>query len=138
MTEEASDAELLKYLTDSQGYPVPEEKYNVHLFLHRVATSENTLKVGNLSADEVGVPTHSVRSLKGLALISDKIIKNNLYKEFFDAESEILSASSLSKEGFLVKQATTSTRNIADVSKAKKQNKGWFRRKEKPEGGESE
>ena len=138
MNDETTDAELLKYLTESQGYPVPEEKYNVHLFLHRVATSEDTIKVANLNQEEVGIPTHSVRSLKGLALISDKIIKNKLYSDFFNAESEILTASSLSKEGFLVKQATTSTRNIADVSKAKKQNKGWFRRKEKPEEGESQ
>lgn len=138
MTDEASEAELLKYLTDSQGYPVPEEKHNTHLFLHRVATSEDTLKVSNLSDEEVGIPKYPVRTLKNLALISDKIVGNDLYKDYFNAKSEILTASSLSKGGFLVRQATTTTRNIADVSKEKKKNKGWFRKKDKPEEEGSE
>ena len=133
----AEEAELYKYLMDSGAYTVPEEKYNVHLFLHRVATAENTTKVGNLDIEEVGKPKYAVRSLQEFALISEKIIDNDTFKEYFQRWGEIVLATSLSKEGFLVRQATTTTRNYGDVTKPKKVNKGWFGFKKKDQDGGS-
>lgn len=128
MTEEQ---ETYKYLMESGAYPIPEEKYNVHLFLHRVATAPDTTKVGFLSQEEVGIPRYSLRSLKEFGLISGSIIGNKTFEEYFTKLGEIVSSTSLSKQGFLVRQATTTTRQIADVTKEKKPNKGWFKKKDK-------
>jgi len=129
--------ELAQYLAASGSTPQQEEKYNTHLFLHRVATSDDTTKTGNLTDLELGMPRQHLRAMKQMALISDKIMDNSLFKDYFNAKSEIITATSLSKEGFLVKQATTTTRQIADVTKKKATaNKSWFTKKEKPAEGE--
>ena len=44
----------------------------------------------------------------------------------FPIAMSVITSTSLSREGFLVKQATTQTRQIADISKKRKVNKGWF------------
>ena len=129
--EEPTNEEMWKALSDSgQSFPMSEEKYNVHLFLHRVATADDTTKVGFLKEEEIGMPTNHIRGLKEFALISEKIIDNKFFKDYFLAESENVTATSLSREGFLVKQATTQTKRLADVTKTKKQNKGWFSKKD--------
>lgn len=127
----AQDAEVYRSLTGTDSYTVPEEKYNVHLFLHRVATAEDTTKVGFLMPEEVGAPKYSVRSLQEFSLIADKIIDNDMYQDYFTKWGEIVLATSLSRDGFLVRQATTTTRQVADISKPKKPNKGWFGFKKK-------
>ena len=122
---------LARFLAESGSAPTPEDKYNVHLFLHRVATADDTTKVGNLDETELGKPLFSVRALKDMALISRDLIGNAELQKSYNDEAEIITATSLSKEGFLVKQATTTTRQIADVTKKKSaQNKGWFKKKE--------
>lgn len=123
--------ELASYLAASGSTPQQEEKYNVHLFLHRVATADDTTKVGNLGETELGNPKYPERTLKELALISNELIENDALADYFAKEAEILTSTSLSKEGFLVRQATTTTRQIADVTKKKMtSNKGWFSKKE--------
>ena len=139
MTDENLTAEdkeaIYDYLAGSPSAPVPEEKFNVHTFLHRVATADDTTKVGFLTEDELGVPKHPERSLKEFSIISDRIIGNTYFRDYFNAEAEqVITAPSLSKLGFLVKQATTQTKQVADVTKPKVQNKGWFKKKEPKEG----
>ena len=131
-------AQLAQYLSASGAAPVPDEKYNTHVFLHRVATADDTTKVGNLSDVEVGKPEYAARALKQMALVASDIIDNDELSKFFLKESEILTATSLSKEGFLVRQATTTTRQIADVTKKPKaENKSWFKKKDNTAGGET-
>ena len=128
---EPTNEEMWKALSDSgQSFPLAEEKYNVHLFLHRVATSDDTTKVAFLKEEEVGVPLNHVRGLKEFALISSDIIGNEFFRDYFLKESENITATSLSREGFLVKQATTQTKRLADITKPKKENKGWFNKKD--------
>ena len=124
---------IYKYLSESQTTPMPEDTYSVHTFLHKVATSNDTTKVGNLDSTELGLPNYSERSLKEFALIAKDIIGNNFVSQMFQNEAENLTATSLSKNGFLVQQATTTTRRIADVTKPKTENKGWFKKKETKE-----
>ena len=135
--EELNEAELKElagYLAASGSTPQAEEKYNVHLFLHRVATADDTTKVGNLEAEELGKPKYPERTLKELELISNEIVENQELASYFAKEAEILTSTSLSKDGFLVRQGTTTTRQIADVTKKKMtSNKGWFSKKEKTE-----
>lgn len=130
LTEEEKEV-LKSYL--GVGSPVPEEKHNVHSFLYKIATSDDTTKTGFLKDEEVGTPQLTVRGLKDMSLISDKIMRNNFFSEYYKAKAEIISSTSLSRRGFLSKLAVLQKREIADVTeeKERKQNKGWFKPKNK-------
>jgi len=131
MSEELTQeeiAELQKYLGASS--PSPEEHHNVHKFLHDVSTSEDTTKTGYLSPDEVGTPKNPVRTFKSVALICRDILGNEWLAQHFLNEAEIVTSTSLSKDAKLLTSATTTTRQVADVSKKNlKPNKGWFKKK---------
>ena len=121
--------------------PTQDEKQNVHTFLHSVVMAEDTKKIGNLRDEgdftELGIPSHTVRGSLEMARISDKIMDNTFFKDWFNAEAEETLATSLSRAGFLVRQATTTTKSVADVTKRKKINKGWFNKKtEEKTGGD--
>lgn len=125
--------ELQNYLTGSA--PSPEEHHNVHKFLHEVAESDDTTKTGFLTAEEVGMPKLPTRTLKELALFSRDIANMPQFADYFEKESEIITSTSLSKEAKLLELAVTARRQLEDVTKRRKENRGWFgRRKEK--GGE--
>lgn len=140
MTEEElsqKDKEALReYL--GIGAPLPEEKHNVHSFLYKVATADDTTKVGNLSADEVGVPILTLRANKELALIADKIMGNEYFRDYYTAKGEILTSTSLSKDAKLLTLAVMQKRIIEDATKPRKENKGWFKKKEDEEKREGE
>ena len=142
MTEEQTnpqtEEELYKYL--AQGSVSQEDiKHNAHTFLAGVAEGEDTTRVGNLNEVELGMARHPVRALKDFALIAEDIINNKFVSDHFKKEAEIITSTSLSKEGFLTKLAVTQTRQIADITKKPKaENKGWFKRKEPAQEGESQ
>lgn len=113
---------------------LPEEKQNVYKFLFAVATSDDTTKTGYLRDDkdlnEIGIPKHPIRTYKALALIADKIMNNRFFREYFEAESEIITSTSLSRHGKLIDLAVIQRREIADISrKPKGERKGWFKKK---------
>lgn len=112
------------------GAPIPEEKHNVHSFLFKVATADDTTKVGNLTAEEVGTPMLTLRANKELALISDKIIGNSYFKDYYLAKGEILTSTSLSKDAKLLTLAVIQKRIVEDATKPRKENSGWFKKKE--------
>lgn len=128
LTPEEMD-ELKRYFGSGSGAPHPEEKYSVHKFLSDVSTSDDTTKTGNLTEPELGIPINPVRTNKDLALISRDILNNDFFVNHFLAESEITTSTSLSKDAKLLSLAVTSTRQVADVTKRHKPNKGWFKKK---------
>lgn len=130
------EIELLEGAMKSYGAPQPDEKHNVHTFLHKVSLAVDTTKTGNLTEIEIGYTPYSLRTYKQLSLVCSDIVNDDIWGEYYRKKGEILTATSLSKEGFLMKQATTQTRQIADVTKKYKQNKGWFTKKDKSEEGE--
>lgn len=130
-TEEEVD-ELMKELERKFG----EGKMDIHSFLTAVVKAKDTTRLGNITQDELGMPDLPVRTLKELEFITGKIESMKTFNEYFKAMSEAITAPSLSKEGFLIKQATIQRKEFSDKTKSKKQNKGWFRKKE-PEGEES-
>lgn len=139
--EEMSDEEaLLKLATVMKdNAPTQEDKQNVHTFLNNVVLSEDTTKIANLKdseeLNELGIPQYTVRGAKDMALISDKIMDNDYFKEYFEKEAENTLATSLSRAGFLVRQATIQTKQVADITKRRKINKGWFGKKTTEETG---
>lgn len=149
MTEESKDNENM---TDEQAImkiasamkdnaQTAEDKQSVHTFLFNVATAEDTRKIGNLRDDkdisELGMPSHNVRGSFELARISESIMDNDIFAKWFKAEAEETLATSLSREGFLVRQATTQTKQVSDITQRKKINKGWFGTKTEESGGET-
>lgn len=150
MTEEEQSQQIEEEMTDEQALmkiahamkdnvQTPDDKQSVFTFLFNIATTKDTTKAGNLRDDdtlnELGVPDSTVRGTKEMALISEKIMMNNYFRDFFLAESENTLATSLSREGFLIKQATVQTKNVADVTKRRKVNKGWFGKQKVEESG---
>src|SRR3990167_2458207 len=86
-------AELQKYI--GAGAPTPDEKHNVHTFLNKVLNTPDTTRVGYLKEEELGMPKNPVRTYKKLSLISDKIMDNPYFSDFFKNESENVTATSL-------------------------------------------
>jgi len=139
--QEISDEEaIMKIAAAMKGNaPTLEDRQSVHAFLHNVATADQTTKVGNLRDDkdmnELGSPVHNVRGSLEMARISDKIMDNDFFKEYFQAEAEDTLATSLSRDGFLVRQATSQTKIVADATRRRKVNKGWFGKQSMEESG---
>ena len=132
--EQMSDEEIASMIQKLAGTtPLPEEKHNVYTFLTNVAISQDTTKIGNLTPDELGMPSLPLRSDKSLALWSIKVMDNPFFDDFFNSEAEITTSTSLSKNGFLVDRAVLQRREIADITKPKKENKGWFHKKDTKE-----
>lgn len=107
-----------------------ESKSNIHTFLNNVVKTKDTTRIGNIKEEELGMPLLPLRTVKELSLICDMIPSMSTFTDYFNEMSEITTAPSLSKEGFLIKQATISRKEFADTTKPKKENKGWFKKKE--------
>ena len=125
--ESQSEEEVMEQLARlASTATVPEEKQNVHSFLFNVATADDTTKLGNLKEEEVGIPTLSSRTLKELALYCKDIADEKEWADYFEKRSEILTSTSLSKEAKLLELAVVNRREVADVTRQRKVNKGWF------------
>jgi len=139
--QEMSDEEALMKLASAMGSnkASEEDKQSVPSFLFKVVTAEDNTKIGNLiiesGYDELGMPQHSVRGCMEMKRISDKIMNNQYFADYFEQKSQETLASSLSREGFLIRQATTQTKQVADVTRKRKINKGWFGKKSVEETG---
>ena len=131
----------LNQLKEYLGYGAgsPENKQNVHSFLNNIVQATDTTKLGNLEAAEVGVPKYSTRTLKMMGLISRDIIGSEDLAKHFEAESEILTSTSLSKNAKLINLAVSSKRFVEDQTKPeRKENSGWFKKKKDKDSGEEE
>jgi len=133
MESEITEAEIAERLAGLVGTtPTPEEKQNIHTFLHNVATSKDTTKTGNLGIEELGNPTLPLRTYHELALFCNEVANMEYYADYFKKKAEILTATSLSKEAKLLNLAVLQKREVEDVTKPKKVNKGWFKPKNRP------
>lgn len=142
-TEGMSDEEaILKLAAAMKDAPSQEDKVNVHTFLLNVVQEiepNKVAKIGNLRDDkemnELGKPIWNVRGSLGMALIADKIMDNEYFKQYFEADAMNTLGTSLSREGFLIKHATITTKQVADVTKRRKINRGMFGKKTIEESG---
>lgn len=121
------------------GAPIPEEKQNVHTFLNKVATADDTTKVGNLTEDELGLPSKTLRTYQEMALIAKNIIGSPEISDYYIAKGEIITATSLSKNAKLINLAVVQKRIVEDETKpTQKKNAGWFKPKNKEENSQHE
>ena len=132
MTEESeqiSEEEIADRLASLVGTtPSPEEKQNVHTFLSNVAIAKDTTKTANLSIEELGIPVLPVRTYQELSLFCSEVANMDYFSDYLKKKGEIINATSLSKEAKLISLAVLQKREVADVSKPRKSNKGWFKR----------
>jgi hypothetical protein len=132
------EREELKKLLGGASAPIPDDKQNIHTFITKVLTAKDTTKTGNLTEMEIGMMRNPVRAYKEEEVWARHIIKCEELAQMFAAQSEITTSTSLSRGGTLLKVATTTTRNIADLSTPKQStNSGWFKKKEEHKPGSS-
>ena len=137
MTDEEALMRVAAAMKDSAVSP--DEKHSVPSFLFNVVKAKDSTKVGNLRDDkemnELGVPTYNVRGAKDMALISEGIMNNTYFSEYFEKEAQNTLATSLSRSGFLIRQANVQTKQVVDATKRRKVNKGWFGKENVEESG---
>ena len=132
MAEEQLTAEDMRLLEEAMkgGAPLPDDKHNAHTFLHKISISEDTTKTGNLEMLELGTTPYSLRTYKNLKLICESIAEDDMWTDYFKKKGEILTATSLSKGGFLTGLAVVQKRQIEDITQQPtKENSGWFKKK---------
>lgn len=124
------EAEIRKRIDEEYGRGSPEEVFGVHKFLNEVFKAKDSTKVGNLTLAELGMPLLPVRTHKDLELFSREVMHNKFYADYFQKEAENTLATSLSNNAKLVTLAVTTNRRVADDTKPRTVNKGWFGKKE--------
>jgi hypothetical protein len=109
-----------------------EKQASAQNFFLQVMRTDDTTKVGFLSDPELGMPKLPVRTYKELALFVDTAGAGDvkLWKDYFNDMSEIQTSTSLSKNAKLLSFVGTTRKEVADMTPTKKENKGWFRKKE--------
>ena len=120
MTEDQA-RELLRDISSGQQ--------NLHSFLSKIITADSTTKTGNLDKEELGDPKLPVRTYEELALFSRDVAEQEDWADYFSKMSEIQTKTSLSKDAILLKLAVNMKKELADVSPKRKENKGWFKKK---------
>ncbi len=141
--EQLSDEEAIMKIAAAMkdNAPSQEEKQNIHTFLHNVVIAKESTKIGNLRDDkeynELGFPNWTARGSLDMARISGMIMDNNFFEEYFKQAAEDTFATSLSRNGFLIKSSVTQVKNVADATRRKKINKGWFKKSEEESGGDT-
>ena len=140
ITDEEAILKIAQAMKDNA--PTPDEKQNVHTFLTNIIEAnapEKIVKVGNLRDDkemnELGHPTWNVRGALEMARISNKIMANDFFRDYFEASAVETTATSLSRTGFIIRQGTTQTKNVVDATKRRKRNKGMFGSEKVEESG---
>lgn len=121
MTNEQAESMLREYM---------DGKQNKHTFLRDIVMSDDTTKTGNLDSEELGLPNLELRGMKDLVIFSREVADDESWASYFEKQSEMLTATSLSKDGMLVKLGGTDKKEMADMTPTtKKENKGWFKKK---------
>ena len=109
-----------------------DKQTSAQSFFLQVMRTDDTTKVGFLDANELGLSKLPIRTYKELALFVETAgaCDVNLWKDYFNAMSEIQTSTSLSKNAKLLSLVGTQRKEVADMTPQKKENKGWFRKKE--------
>jgi len=131
MTDNMSDKEAEEILRT-----FGDTKQTLHSFLTNIVKADDTIKLGNLTEEELGSPKLPVRTYKELALFSEEIADDQGWADYFNKMSEIQTSSSLSKGALLARLAVTLKKELADVTPKHKKNKGWFKKSDSPEEGQ--
>lgn len=130
---EMTDDELEKKLSElTGGNSSNQEIQTIHGFLNAVATSDDTTKTGYITEEELGQPKLPVRTYKELALFCRDVANMDYMAKYFEAKSEIVTSTSLSKNAKLLNLSVLNKKEVADVTKKNtSQKRSWFKPKGK-------
>ncbi|MAH50346.1 hypothetical protein CMI37_31280 [Candidatus Pacearchaeota archaeon] len=139
MTDEMTSSELIRrHLQDADivdenryGGLEAEEKLNHFKFFKDVVEQTN-VKTANLTEDELGQVKIPVRTHLEISEYC-KAMNMNAFSNYFQAKSQVVQATSLSRGGFLPQLVVTTKREAATTLTKTGQpqvNKGWFKPKE--------
>lgn len=109
-----------------------ESKSTIHSFLTNIVKAEDTTRIANIKDEELGQPILPVRTYLELATFARDVGMTE-FADYFDKMKEVVTAPSLSREGFLIRQATIQRKEFSDTTKRKKEKKGLFSKKESSE-----
>jgi hypothetical protein len=134
MEEDLTQEEMEALEELGYGSPRPEEKQNIFSFFKRVIAMADTTRTSNLTEEELGLVKVPVRTNQFISLYAKQMGLKGLANHFFK-ESQIITNSSLSREGFLDKLAVTQKREMEARARSykKQQPKGWFKKKQPEE-----
>jgi len=122
LTEEQAEAMLRDYA---------KKQESVQGFFSDIIVADDTTKTGYLSEEELGEVSLPLRSSKELELFCNDVWSETEWGKYFKKLGEITTSTSLSKDGILIKSVGTKRSEVADVTpKVKKENKGWFKKKQ--------
>jgi len=145
MAEEVTDEEIekleeeLKKLESkdtSYGSPSASQKDNLFKFFRYILTTKDTTRVGNISAQELGISDLSVRGWKRIAHYA-RAEGLDIVANYLDGQSEIMTSSSMSKKGFWAQLTVTQIKKEQKLKEPTKEKKKWFGGGKK-ESGEGE
>ncbi len=128
ISDEAQAQELSEFIRK-----VGEEKGIDNFFLEVIRNKDN-LKIGNLTSDELGNPEIPLRTIIELESVCRDIPSLSSFAEDFKKQASMMIATSLSREGFLIKARITQKKELLSGDKRKtKSKKGLFGKKEEEE-----
>ena len=109
------------------NYPVPKEKDSIFTFFKHLVGIKDTTRVSNIDpARELGMLQFSVRTNQYLALVGE-ICGDEEFTRFWNAQSEIITSTAMSKKGWLtelpVSQKRFASRTVRPI---RTENKGFM------------
>ena len=125
MVKNESEAEDLKeFLRKYSG-----DENGLDNFFLEVIRDEDSLKIGNLEEEELGLPDIPLRTILELKRDCESIPSLSGFANDFESQARDLIHSSLSKKGFLINARITQKKQLTDTTK-KKRKVGLFGKKE--------
>lgn len=125
MVKNESEAEDLKEFLRRYG----GDENGLDNFFLEVVRDEDSLKIGNLEEEELGLPDVPLRTILELKRDCESIPSLSGFADDFKSQARDLIHSSLSKRGFLINARITQKKQLTDTTK-KKRRTGLFGKRE--------
>jgi len=131
MEEQLTQEEVDLLAQSGLGYPQQEDKNNIFTFFKKVLSMDDTSRTANLTETELGGVRIPVRTLEMLSLYCCQMGLTGL-GEHFMKEAQVITNTSLSREGFLDKLVVTSKKEMETSTRmppTASQKRRWFKKK---------
>lgn len=117
----------LESSSSSEGYGSPKQpdKDSVFKFFREILYLKDSKKVGNLKKEELGLTRLGIRHYLDIANYAEHQGLAG-FSDYLRAKSEIIAATSMSKDGFLSKLFVTQIKKEQKSEKQPEKKKSWF------------
>lgn len=138
MTEEVTDEEIekleeeLKQLEDKDTAPKSAQKDSLFRFFREILTTKDTSRIGDLTAQELGLTKLGIRHYQEIAAYAN-VEGLDKVSDYLTKKSQIISATSMSKNGFWPQLFVTQIRQEKKEKPKEEKKKGWFAKRQEKE-----